>query len=190
MNFDQKVADLIAEKNTEIARLTALLPPEPAPGQAWRVGTKCPMNLYAHADDLAERGEPVGVMRSPELAAHVVRAVNAWDWDAPVSEGRKVLDLPMDGDYPTVRDYLVALLTALWKDPGYFSGKYGLGNSDWPWDFYRALIAAKLITATYDDEGGLAACYEPEGDRLIAAAIAELGSPVQPPGTWTKDTDQ
>lgn len=181
MSFDQKLADLIAEKNTEIARLTALLPPEPAPGQAWRVGTKCPMNLYAHSDDLAERGEPVGVMRSPELAAHVVQAVNAWDWDAPVSEGRKVLDTPLDDRYPTIRDALVRALRAFW-----FNDAVAVTSTT---AIYQALNRAGLTDVTFDEwdnpTGG-----EDEADRLVRAAIAELGSPVQPPGTWTKDTDQ
>jgi hypothetical protein len=67
----------LAAARAEIERLTALLPPLPADGQVWRVGSKCRSNLYAHADDLAPKGEPVGVMRSAELAAHVVQAVNA-----------------------------------------------------------------------------------------------------------------
>src|SRR3954465_6929155 len=88
----------IARLAEENERLTALLPPLPAADQVWRPGSKCANNLYAHADGLAEKGEPVGVMRSPELAAHVVRAVNAWNWDGQVTEGRKVLDVPMESN--------------------------------------------------------------------------------------------
>jgi hypothetical protein len=117
----------------------------------------------------------VGVMRSAELAAHVVRAVNAWEWGSEVTEGRKALDVPMEGRYPSVRAYLVALLATLWKDPGGFSGKYGIGDSGWPWDLYRALIRAELVGAAYYDDGDLKDCNSDEGDRLIAAAIAELG---------------
>src|SRR3954471_14882130 len=90
----------IARLAEENERLTALLPPLPAADQAWRIGSKCANNLYAHADGLARQGEPVGVMRSAELAAHVVRAVNAWEWGSEVTEGRKALDVPMEGRYP------------------------------------------------------------------------------------------
>lgn len=165
----------IARMAEENERLTALLPPLPAPGQVWRPGSKCLSNVYAHADGLAEQGEPVGVMRSAQLAAHVVQAVNAWNWDGEITEGRKVLDLPMDGDYPTIRDYLTALLARLWSELGSFSGKYGLGDSDWYWTLYAALVHAGMVNGSLDEDGNLRSCDEAEAHRLIHAAIAELG---------------
>lgn len=169
---EQHLAEALAENE----RLRALLPPDLDPDLVARPGRCQPCNVY-----VGMPGDPdgylLGKLPTPEWAAHVIHGLNAFDWDGQVSEGRKVLDLPMDdnnAEAPTVRAYLVALLAALWNDPGYFSGKYAFGNSDWPWDFYRALINAGLITATYDD-GDLITCDQTEGDRLIAAAVAELG---------------
>jgi hypothetical protein len=81
------IGQQLGEAHAEIERLTALLPPLPAPGQVLRVGTKNGCNLYAHADGLADRGVAVGQMRSEELAAHVVQAVNAWEWGGRDGEG-------------------------------------------------------------------------------------------------------
>lgn len=162
----------------------------PSPGQRWRAGTKVHRTVYIHdGDDPA--GVLVGVMDTPELAAHVIRAVNAWDWGSGPSEGRKVLDTPMqrpnDAGAATIRDYLVGLAEAVWDQGSDFSGKRPYGNSGWRSDLYIALGRAGLVDAEFDDDGYLEACDDDEGDRLIRAAIAELGRP----GQWTpKETDQ
>jgi hypothetical protein len=120
----------------------------------------------------------VGVMRSAELAAHVVQAVNAWDWSSEISEGQKILDVPMesnDSGARTIRGYLVALLEQVWTHGEGFSGKRPFGNSCWESDLYLPLAKAGLISAAYYDDGDLNTCDEAEGNRLIAAAIAELG---------------
>ncbi len=54
---------------------------------------------------------------------------------APTS--RQVLDLPLpdnDSGARTVRAYLRALLTELWREEGNFSGKAPFGNSGWQYD--------------------------------------------------------
>jgi hypothetical protein len=66
----------------EIARLNALLPPNPGPGQRWRQGTKVGRNVYIHVGD-APVGYPAGQMASDEIAAVVCEAVNAFTTRQP-----------------------------------------------------------------------------------------------------------
>jgi hypothetical protein len=75
----------------------------------------------------------------------------------------------------TVREYLVMLLTAVWRQGEGFSGKRPFGNSGWEWDLFGPLVKAGLIVGTFDGDGFLDACDEQRGNALIAAAIAELG---------------
>ena len=50
------------------------------PGKRLRAGTQVHRTLYLHeGDDL--KGVLIGVMDTAELAAHVVQAANAWDWN-------------------------------------------------------------------------------------------------------------
>lgn len=65
----------IRELEAERDQLLALQPPAPTPGR-YRQGTKNGMNLYIHQGD-DQVGQPVGVMRSAELAAFVATACNA-----------------------------------------------------------------------------------------------------------------
>jgi hypothetical protein len=150
------------------------------PGKRLRAGTQVHRTLYLHDGD-DPKGVLVGMVDTPELAAHVVQAVNAWPWDAPVSEGRKVLDAPMDGRYPTTRDALVRVLRAFW-----FDDAVAVTSTT---AIYRALNRAGLTDVTFD-EWDLPVSGQEEADRLIRTAIAELGT-VQPPGEQTpKETDQ
>lgn len=72
-----ELPDDLAGALEEVARLRSLLPPEPGPGQLWRVGTKNPQNLYIHEGN-DPVGRPAGQMPSPALAELVCRAVNAY----------------------------------------------------------------------------------------------------------------
>lgn len=82
----------------------------------------------------------------------------------------------------TIRDYLVALLAALWDEGEGFSGKRPLGESGWKSRLLAPLVAAGMIDGALDDEGYLEYDdhYRPvvdrlNGWRLIAAAIQRLG---------------
>lgn len=92
---------------------------------------------------------------------------------------RTVLNLPMqqpnDADTATVRGYLVALLAELWREGEGFSGKRPFGNSGWDYDLYEPLIRADLIRGGFDEDGYVEDVDSEAGDRLIAAAIQELG---------------
>lgn len=92
-----------------------------------------------------------------------------------------VLALPMrpnDADAATVRDYLVALLAALWEESDNFSGKRPFGNSSWPYDLYETLGKAGLVEVIWDEDGYIRMFgpgQQQFADRLIADAIKHLG---------------
>lgn len=96
---------------------------------------------------------------------------------------RQILALPMgdnDAGADTIRGYLIELLAAVWREGEGFSGKRPFGNSSWEWELYRPLVRANVIAGSFCDADECCGyCLEePDwdaGDKLIAAAIAELG---------------
>ncbi len=97
---------------------------------------------------------------------------------------RRVLDLPLPPNEPeadTVRDYLVCLVDAVWTQYDHFSGKRPFGTSGWKWDIYPALVKAGLIAGQLDSAGRAERGIDQlAADRLIMAAIAELGQTGHP----------
>jgi hypothetical protein len=94
-------------------------------------------------------------------------------------DGQAILALPINKHSAylgaTIRDYLIALLAALWQQGEFFSGKKALGGSGWQWDLYDPLVKAKLIAGKYDEDGCLDDCDMTAGDAAIHAAIEALG---------------
>lgn len=92
---------------------------------------------------------------------------------------RRVLDLPMpdgnDAEAATVRDYLTKLLTLVWTENECFNGKRPFGNSGWDGDFDLALIGAGLVEGAIDEDGYVEEVDSEAVNRLVLAAIAELG---------------
>jgi hypothetical protein len=87
-----------------------------------------------------------------------------------------------DANASTVRDYLIALLAALWEEGQGFSGKRPFGNSGWRYDLYEPLGRAGLIQVTLDEVGYIDDFPDSErrrADRLIAAAIQAMGATAQ-----------
>lgn len=78
------------------------------------------------------------------------------------------------GDNITIKQYLKALLTALWTEKEGFSGKRALGNSGWDYDLLQPLVAAKFIDGTLDEDGNIESCDEQQGHELILKAIQAL----------------
>lgn len=70
----------------EIERLRSQLPPEPGPGQHWRVGRNQPRNVYLHRDG-DDEGVLIGQFSSPALAALACDAVNQAQTDTDGSPG-------------------------------------------------------------------------------------------------------
>lgn len=97
----------------------------------------------------------------------------------PGEEARHfVLDLPMgenDAQAGTIREYLIALLAALWDEQDGFDGKRPFGNSGWDCDLLVPLIRAGLIDGRLDEDGYIEEIDDNGGEHLIAMAIQTLG---------------
>ncbi len=99
----------------------------------------------------------------------------------PREDAHRVLALPMqpnDADAATIRDYLIALLAAVWSEGEGFSGKRPFGNSGWEWDLYPPLIKAGLVDGVVHADGyvdEIDSAPEQQAHSLILAAIGELG---------------
>lgn len=99
----------------------------------------------------------------------------------------EVLALPLKdavttrlGRAGSVRQYLALTLATLWDEGDSFSGKRPLGDSDWVWPIYEALVRAHLVRGTFDDEGYLSDFPDRnKADRLVRAAILSMGSGLQ-----------
>lgn len=87
------------------------------------------------------------------------------------------LDIPMqenDANASTIRDYLKALLYTLWNEGEGFSGKRPFGNSGWEYDLYKALVAAKAVKGSLDEDGYIETVDTAQANKLIFKAIEEL----------------
>lgn len=96
----------------------------------------------------------------------------------PWHVAREVLNLPMqrnDAEAATVGDYLTALLSDLWRWGEDFNCKRPFGNSSWQYELYEALVRGSLIEGVFDEDGYLESVASESGDRLIQAAIKEMG---------------
>lgn len=96
-----------------------------------------------------------------------------------MTEGAMVnaLDVPMqnnDAGAATIRDYLVTLLAAVWKNGADFNGKRPFGNSGWEYEIYAALGRAGLIAVQFDEGGYIDDGDFDAADRLIAEAIESM----------------
>lgn len=88
-----------------------------------------------------------------------------------------ILDIKMqknDANAETIKDYLKALLTELWKEGEGFSGKRPFGNSGWEFEIYTALIVAGVVKGKLDDDGYLDSVDEKSANKLIFEAIDSL----------------
>lgn len=57
------------------------------------------------------------------------------------------LQLPRNGaEAKTVRDYLKALLWALWEDDEFFDAKRPFGNSGWSYDLITWIVESGIVS--------------------------------------------
>lgn len=93
--------------------------------------------------------------------------------------GDIVLELPMEpngADARTVREYLSALVMAVWIEKEGFSGKRPFGDSSWDYDLIEALFQAGFLPGDHPEPGwGHTDEQNTIGDRLIRLAIDALG---------------
>ena len=90
---------------------------------------------------------------------------------------QQVLSLDITGNdagAATVRDYLLRLLSDVWREGESFDGKRPFGNSGWHDEVYRPLISAGLISGTFDEDGYIADSDDDAADELILACITAL----------------
>jgi hypothetical protein len=95
-----------------------------------------------------------------------------------MADPRTVLDTPMgdnDADAATIRDYLLRLLSDVWRYGEGFDGKRPFGNSGWEWEVYGALVKAGHIDGRFDEDGYIEDADRQAGDALVASAIKVLG---------------
>lgn len=89
---------------------------------------------------------------------------------APTPEQVLAAAMPAnDAGAATIREYLTALLTAVWVEGEEFSGKCPFGNSGWEAELFDALEFADLIDHTWAG-----------GRELVEQAIRSLGAAPQP----------
>lgn len=94
--------------------------------------------------------------------------------------GAKILSLPMkkgnDAGARNVREYLVAIVRAVWEECDGFSGKRPFGNSGWDFELAEAFAGdtAGLIDLVYDDDGEVN--YDTRKlNKMVHLAISVLG---------------
>lgn len=88
-----------------------------------------------------------------------------------------ILDIemqPNDAKAKTVRDYLKALLSNLWRKEESFSGKRPFGNSGWQHDVYAALVRAGAIKGALDEDGYPFDIDYAAGEAAVLEAIEAL----------------
>lgn len=78
------------------------------------------------------------------------------------------------GDDLTVRQYLHALLSALWREGECFSGKRPFGNSGWEHELYAPLAKAGFIDLGVVDEDGGVYGYTGEQERAAHTYVLDL----------------
>lgn len=74
----------------------------------------------------------------------------------------------------TLKQYLIKLLTTLWREAENFSGKRPFGNSGWQYYVYVAMIRGGLVPGKLDENGYVEEIDTEAADKLILEAIESL----------------
>ena len=94
-----------------------------------------------------------------------------------VAPAAGVLDLvitPPGSESQTVREYLISVLIRLWETNDEFSPTRPLGEPDWQYPVYDAMVQAGLVRGVYHPQGGLQVLDWPAADQLLAGALQAL----------------
>ena len=95
---------------------------------------------------------------------------------APVCVDKGPLEFSMFvsdlGRGATLREYLCALTTTLWKEGESFSGKRPFGNSGWEHDVYKFLVGSGAVFGVFDEEGYLEEVDTKTANALMPGLIA------------------
>jgi hypothetical protein len=130
---------------------------------------------YVEYRNTSEDQPPVARYYVRDRRVETATPTLVWPGERP---SHYVLDLPMgenDAQAATIREYLIALLEALWDEQDGFDGKRPFGNSGWDCDLLVPLIRAGLIDGRLDEDGYIEEIDDNGGEHLIAEAIQALG---------------
>jgi hypothetical protein len=83
------------------------------------------------------------------------------------------------GGANTIRQYFAFIASEVWTQGEGFSGKHGIGGSDWQTDIYTALIKAGAVDGEIDDDGFITECDYDEADFVLKEAIESMGVEVR-----------
>lgn len=83
---------------------------------------------------------------------------------------------PNDADATTVREYLIELLRALWRDEEGFSGKRPFGNSGWKYDVLHALVLGGAVPGKLNADGEVIGFDRDAAEDCIENAIDALAA--------------
>lgn len=79
-----------------------------------------------------------------------------------------------DANAATIKEYLHALLSLLWKNGEGFSSKRPFGNSGWQYELYQALVFGHLIPGDVDEDGYADNYNRDAADDMITTSIENL----------------
>lgn len=90
-----------------------------------------------------------------------------------------ILTIPMqprknDAKAKTIGEYLSKLLCKLLVQKYQFDGKRPFGNGQWNYELYAALIKAKVINGSLDEDGYVDEVDERAADILLLGAVQDL----------------
>jgi hypothetical protein len=91
----------------------------------------------------------------------------------------QILDLEMDpqrndAGASTIREYYKTLLKTLLETGEGFSGKRPLGNSDWEYQLYEALVKGGAIQGTLNEDGFVEEIDRYHANALLRSAVNAL----------------
>ena len=75
------------------------------------------------------------------------------------------------GKNKSIREYLMLLLTELWRREEGFSGKRPFGNGGWKWDLYYPLVKGGFLPGAIDEDGDLQEFDQKNADRYVMELI-------------------
>lgn len=87
---------------------------------------------------------------------------------------QEILDLPMednDADAKTIGDYFHHVAFQVWVQGEGFDGKRPFGNSGWRRAVEKAMIKARAIEASFDEDGHIKTCDSAAALKLIEKAL-------------------
>lgn len=94
-------------------------------------------------------------------------------------EPEDILNIRLERSYEcdavTIKEYLIKLLSTLWREAERFSGKRPFGSSNWQYRVYKALIKYGVVPGELDEEDDIVEVDTKQADAIMEQAIRSLG---------------